>query len=170
MALNNEYPTVNGVATSWADIVVTGTPEGGPQIDIKDIAAISTSRTVEVGEQRGASGGRVTRRTTGQVSYEGSITFYRSGYQKFLRSMVAAAKAQGLVRGNQIAISPVVFGLQIQHTPLGSDEIYDRRAKGCRVLGDTLDAAEGTDADQIEVPLSIIEIADILDGEEVVLL
>lgn len=168
--MNNLYPTHNGVATSWADVIATATPDGGSIINVEDVAAISTSRSVEVGEQRGLSGGRVMRRTTGAVSYEMSITFYRSGYQKFLRELATAAKALGLVRGNQVAISLVHFGFQIQHTPLGSDEIYDRRCKGCRFLGDTLDLSEGTDADQIEVPFSVSEIVDVIDGEEVVLL
>ena len=99
--MNNDYPILNGVAPSWADIIVRATPEGGALLDVKDIAAINTSCTVEVGEQRGASGGRVIRRTTGSVSYEASMTLYRSGYQKLLRNLVAAAEASNLVRGNQ---------------------------------------------------------------------
>lgn len=166
MALSNEYPVLNGIAPSWADIAVKITPDGGPILDTKDIAAIHTARTVEVGEQRGASGGRVVRRTTGAVSYEMSITFYRSGYQKLIRELAKLAPS----RGNQKAISLVHMGVQIQHTPQGDTEIYERRCKGCRFLADTLDGAEGTDADQIEVPFSVIEIVDMIDGEEIVLL
>lgn len=164
--MNNDYPIVNGVACSWADIVCKATPEGGAIIDVKDIAAVNISRTVEVGEQRGASGGRVMRRTTGSVSYEMSITFYRSGYQKFIRELAKLATA----RGNQKAISLVHFGFQVQHTPQGSDELYDRRAKGCRLLSDAFAHAEGVDADQIEVGVSVIEVVDMVDGEEIVLL
>lgn len=166
MALNNEYPIVNGIAPSWADIVVKASPEGAALVDLKDIAAISTARTVEVGEQRGASGGRVMRRTTGSVSYEMSITFYRSGFQKFLRALAAIAPT----RGNQKAISLVHFGVTIQHTPQGDDEVYERRCKGCRVLTDTLDSAEGTEADQVEVSISVVEIVDVVDGAEVTML
>jgi len=164
--MNNNYPIVNGIAVSWADIGVLLTPDGQPILKAEDIAAIHTGRSVEVGEQRGASGGRVMRRTTGAVSYEMSITFYRSGFQKLLRALAASAPS----RGNQKAISLVTSSVQIQHTPLGETEIYDRRCKGCRYLGDTLDGAEGTDADQIEVPFSVIEIVDMIDGKEVVLL
>ena len=166
MELNNEYPILDGVAPSWADIVVKATPDGGPVVDLKDIAAISVSRTVEVGEQRGASGGRVMRRTTGAVSYEMTITFYRSGFQKFKRALAAVAPA----RGNQRATSLAHFDVTIQHTPQGDDEIYERRCNGCRVLSDTVASAEGVDADQVEVSVSVIEVVDIIDGLEVVLL
>ncbi len=162
----NSYPLVNDIAPSWADIILKATPDGGPLLEIEDFAAISSGRSVEVGEQRGASGGRVMRRTTGAVSYEASITFYRTGYQKFLRELAKLAQS----RGNQKRISLVHFGVQIQHTPLGSEEIFDRRWKGCRVLGDTHDGSEGVEADKIEVPISVIEIVDMIDGEEVVLL
>jgi hypothetical protein len=67
-------------------------------------------------------------------------------------------------------VSLVHMGVQIQHTPPGDTEIYDRRWKGVRILGDTHDNAEGVEADQIEVPVSIIEIVDMIDGEEIVLL
>jgi hypothetical protein len=166
MPLNNSYPLLNGVAPSFADVVLKITPDGGPVLTTEDFAALSDGRTVEVGEQRGASGGRVMRRTTGSISYEASITFYRSGYQKLYREMAKLAPS----RGNQKVISVVTFAVQIQHTPFGSDEVFDRRWRGCRILGDALSLAEGTDADQIEVPVSVIEIVDVIDGQEIVLL
>jgi len=163
---NQEYPILNGVAPSWADISVRISPNGGQLIEMVDIAAINTSRAVEVGLQRGASGGRVLNRTTGQGSQEASITLYQSGAKQLYRALMQLAP----VRGNQRVISLVQFQIHQQWTPLGSAEIYERIIKGCRVIGDTLNAAEGTDAQQIEVPLSVLEIADIIDGQEVVLL
>jgi hypothetical protein len=165
--MNNDYPILDGVAPSWADIIVRVTPDGAPLLEVKDIAAINTNTTVEVGEQRGASGGRVVRRTTGQVSYEASMTLYRSGYQKFIRGLKAAAEAAGLVRGNQFLIALVHFGVQVQHTPINDAELYEYRMKGCRFLGRDLNGAEGTDADQVEIALNPIEIVDIIDGAEV---
>ena len=163
---NQEYPILNGVAPSWADISVRISPNGGQLIEMVDIAAINTSRAVEVGLQRGASGGRVLNRTTGQGTQEASITLYQSGAKQLYRALMQLAP----VRGNQRVISLVQFQIHQQWTPLGSAEIYERIIKGCRVIGDTLNAAEGTDAQQIEVPLSVLEIADIIDGQEVVLL
>lgn len=163
MAVNNEYPVLDGMAPSFADITVKAKPNGAALIDMVDIAAINTNTTVEVGEQRGASGGRVLRRTTGSVSYEASITLYRSGYQKLIRAL----KDIATTRGNQKRVSPVAFDITVQHTPPGDVEIYEYRLKGCRLLGRTMNSAEGTDAETVEVPLSVGEIVDVIDGEEV---
>ncbi len=165
MAINSEYPLYNGVSVSWADLDAKVSPDGGALFTIDDIAAFHTGRSVEVGEQRGRTGGRVKKRTAGAASQEASITFYRDGFQRFIRNLAAIAPA----RGNQKAIALVHFTVDFKHTPLNDTEIYQRICRGCRYLGDTLDGAEGTDADQIEVPLSVIEIVDMIDGAEVVL-
>ena len=166
MAINNEYPLYNGHAVSWADLDCKCSSSLVPLFDLTDIAAFHTGRSVEVGEQRGRTGGRVKKRTLGAGSQEASITFYRDGFQGFLRLIAAAAKS----RGNQKILTSVEFDVDFKHTPLNDLEIYQRIARGLRVIGDTLDGAEGVDADQIEVPLSCIEIVDIIDGQEVVLI
>jgi hypothetical protein len=166
MAVSTDFPVLDGIAPSWADIIVRATPAGGALIEMKDISAINTGRSVEVGEQKGASGGRVIKRTTGEAKYEGSLTLYRSGYQKLLRGLMELAPS----RGNQRIISLVHFGIQVQHTPPGDVEIYEYRLKGCRLIGGTVNSAEGTDADTVEVPLSVLEIVDMIDGVEVVML
>lgn len=162
----NDYPILDGVTPSWADIVVRATPYGGSLIETKDIAAINTSRSVEVGEQRGTSGGIVTKRTTGAASQEASWTLYYSGYHQLMRALVDLAPQ----RGNQYRISLVHFDIQMQWTPYGADDIFERRLQGVRVVGDTINPAEGTEAQQVEVPLSVIRIVDVIDGKEIVLL
>lgn len=162
---DNDYPELDGVAPSWADISVKASGDGVPLIEMKDIAAISSGTTVEVGWQRG-TGGRRRKRTTGQDSDEASITFYRSGWQKFLRNLLAKAPK----RGNQALVGKVHFDIEIQHSIDGDDEIYQQRIKGCRILGRTIAAAEGTDAEQVEVPLSPAQVVDVVDGVEVALL
>lgn len=164
MAISNEYPVYDGVAPSWADIKVTAQVSGASLLAMKDIKSIDTGSSVEVGLQRGASGGRVMKRTTGQATYEASMTLYRDGYQKFLRALAAVAPG----RGNQKAVALVKFDIEIQHTPPGSDEIFQVRIKGCRALGRNMNAAEGVDAQEVEVPLSVVEIADVIDGVEIV--
>jgi hypothetical protein len=166
MTISNEFPVLDGIAPSWADIIVRAAGSSGPLLDMKDIAAINSGTSVEFGVQKGASGGRVIKRTRGEVSYEASITLYRSGYQKLLRAWKELAPR----RGNQRLVSLVHFGIQVQHTPPGDVEIYEYRIKGCRIAGRTLNSAEGTDADKVELPLNPLEIADIIDGEEVVML
>ena len=164
MPANNDFPILDGIAPSWADIIVKATPYEGALLEMKDIAAINSASSVEVGEQRG--GGRVMRRTTGDLSDEASWTLYRTGYQALIRNLASVAPT----RGAQKLISLVHFDIQVQHTPPGSVEIYEYHIRGCRITGRTLNGAEGTDADQVEVPLSALQIVDIVDGEEVVLL
>jgi hypothetical protein len=166
MAINQAYPSLNDFDPSYADIAVTFTVFGGDLIDMADISGIKWSRKVEVGERRGASGGRVMARTTGSGSQEASATLYRSGLRKLIKGLVSKAPS----RGNQKLISLVAFDIMIQHTPPGEVEIYQTKIKGCRYLGDADDMKEGPDADQVEVTLNPIEIVNIINGEEVVLL
>lgn len=161
---NNDYPVLDGITPSWADVICRATPSSGPLIDMKDIVGISTGISIEVGEQR--SGGRLIKTTTGDEKSEATITLYYSGYTKLLRNLKALAP----VRGNQRRVSLVHFGFQVQFTPPGSDEIFEIRIKGCRLMGRTLNATEGTDAQQVEVPLNVKQIVDVIDGEEVAFL
>lgn len=163
MSINQQYPILNGVAPSYADIQVKITPSGGDLISMVDIQSINSSWTVEVGEQRGASGGRILRRTTGSLTPEASMTLYRTGYQQMMRVLKDLAPQ----RGNQRAVSLVHFNVHVIHTPPDESELYEYVIKGCRILGRTLNSTEGTDAEVIEVPLSPIEIVDIIDGVEI---
>jgi hypothetical protein len=167
MAINNEFPILDGIAPSWADILVRATPAGAPLIDMKEIKSISTGTTVEVGEQRGASGGRVMKRTTGSKSDEAASTLYRNGYQGLLRNLKAIAPKR---TNGQRVVSLVHFGIQVQHTPPGLSDIFEYRIKGCRLLGRQIASEEGNDADTVDLTLNPLEIADMIDGEEVVFL
>lgn len=161
------YASLIDFATSFASAKVSITPNDGVTLDDADIAAFSHSGTVDIGVQK--SGGRVRARTEGDVSHEASLTFYRSGFRKFRDALVAAAPDYA-IRGNQIRLTLIHFQIDIAHTPPGSDPIQTLRVKGCRLAGYSDDMAEGPDADQVEVPLSVIEVANVLpDGREVVL-
>lgn len=164
--VNQLYPTLNDIAPSWADVVTTITVHEGSLIDTIDYSAINWGSTVEIGEQRGASGGRVMKRTTGNKSDEASATYYRSGLRKLLRGLMASAPT----RGNQKLVSLAHFDILIQHTPPGEDDIYVTKIKGCRLTGLTSAMTEGPDADQIELTLNPVEVVQIIDGVEVVLL
>jgi hypothetical protein len=159
-----DYPVLDGIAPSWADIQVRISPNGGTLIEMGDISAISTGTTVEVGEQN--EGGRLIKRTTGSVKYEASWTLYASGYQKLLRGLVAAAPTNG--KGQKL-LSLAHFLVHVIWTPPGSTDLVEYKIKGCRILGRTIDSAEGNDAQQIEMPLSPIEVVDVIDGVEVLM-
>jgi hypothetical protein len=161
MALN-DFPLVNGVACSWSDVGIKASPKGGKLIDVGDIAGVKRNRTVEVGEQK--QGGRVVARTTGEVKYEFSMTLYRSGHSSLLEVLADLAPIR---QGNQARVGLVPMFVQVQHTPFGSTRLFDWRAKGVRLAGDAMDAGEGSEADKVEVPCSVIEIVDWIKGKEV---
>lgn len=171
--LNQLFPKMNDISPSWADMKFTFALAGGgpitgalPVIDVSDIAAVNTSRTVEVGKKYGLSGGRMTGRSTGQESSEASITFWLDGLVTFKEILMTVAP----IRGGQAAISLVHFNITQLWTPPMSTKIFHRKILGCRVLGDTLNSAEGPDIQQVEVPLSVAQIVDVINGREVSLL
>ena len=164
--INQAFPSLNDIEPSWADIAIYVGVANGPQLGVDAIASLKWSRKVEVGKRRGASGGRIMARTTGQLDYESSGIFYRSG----MRQLIKALMTQAPTRGNQLIISLVPFDIVVQHTPPGETEIYEVHLKGCRFLGDADDMKEGPDPDKVEITLNAIEIANIVNGQEIVLL
>jgi hypothetical protein len=140
----SEYPTLQDVAPSWADVRANFTIYGGQQIITPDIAAIKWSDKVEVGLVRGTNGGRKSKRTTGQYDCEATVTFYREGWRTFRTGLVA----------KNVKISLVGFDIMIQHTPPGSTEIFNVKIAGCRIIGRSSDMAEGADAEKIEIPIN----------------
>lgn len=160
------FPILDGVEPSFADIAIRVKPDGGSLVDIVDIVSINTATSLEIGETRGP-GGWVRKRTSGRPSQEASMTLWRSGWQTFLRDLKALAP----VAGGQRRISLVHFTIYVAHAlPAPNDaEIWEYRIKSCRVAGRTINAAEGSEAQQVEVPLSTSQIADVIDGEEVIL-
>ena len=163
---NQDYPTYNGIVPSWADIKVSITPEGGSVLDTADIIGIKTGEKVEVGKKRGASGGRVTARTTGSVDYECSMTLTQDGLLRLKQALMENAPE----RGNQLLISLVHFDIMIQFTPPGATDIFTKKIKGCRYMGASEDFKEGNDVNSAEVALDCIEIVEIIDGKEIVCL
>lgn len=160
----NLYPSINGIAVSWADIQCKALANGAPLLDLDDIKSFNSGRKVELGEQR--AGGRVMKRTTGSGSQTCSVELYREGFQKFVRKLIELAPR----RGNAYRISLVTFLFTVQHTPPGEVEIYERRVEGCRLISDDINGSEGDDPDVVPLELSTVQIVDIIDGKEVVLI
>lgn len=162
--MNLEFPILDGVTPSWADIQVKCTLYPGMPLTMADIKALDTGGAVDIGEQR--SGGRMISRGTGSVSYTGSITLYRSGYNKFLRFAAKVAPK----RNGQSLLTHVPFDLTVSHTPpVQTIEIYQFVCKGLRISGFSMNGAEGSDLDTVELPLSVGQIIHVIDGQEVVL-
>lgn len=145
-----EYPTLNDVAPSWADVKIDIPVYGGATVQTSDIAAVKWSDKVEVGTVRGTSGGRKKARTTGQYDAEATITFYKAGWAT-MRAALASKNPK---------ISLVGFDILIQHTPPGESGIHKVKVVGCRVLGRSGESTEGTDPEKIEIPLSVMLIEE----------
>lgn len=158
-----EFPIYNGIAPTWADVSVTANVYGGKLIDMADIYAVKLDPAVDVGEQH--RGGRTVRRGSGQGKNTGELTVYRSAYQAFLRQIADIAPVQN----GQRIITLVHFDIIVHHTPPGDTEIYQREGRGCRIVGNGLDGQEGVDPDKLTLPLSVVQIVDIVDGNEFVL-
>jgi hypothetical protein len=168
--VDNEFPVIDRVVPSFADIKISLTPLGAPLIAMKMIKSISTGSTVEVGEMVGASGGRVMATTTGLVKYNYSMVLYRPGFEQLIEALAAAAKPFA-IRGNEIAISLVHFNADLIWTPPGAIQKSHRRCKGLRIISDTNNPTEGTDPDELEVGCHAKVIANVLaNGREVVML
>lgn len=163
---SNEFPIFDGIAPSWADLQIKVKGKSTPLLDMRDVKEIKTGSTIEVGEQRSVGSGILIKRTTGSKKDEASWVLYHSGWMKLLRNL----KSMAPLRRGKRALSLVHFDVQYLWTPPGDVDIFETRMKGCRIIGRNLDGAEGVDATTLEIPLSPIEIADFLDGEEVVLL
>ncbi len=161
MPVNQAFPNVNGDICSWADIGVSVNVPGGSEFEPFDLEGIKWSDKVEVGEQRGMSGGRVMGTTAGSLSTEASMTIARSGAIQLIMALEAAALSiPGAVRGNRVRIAGVRFDILIQHTPLGTERIFVAKLSGCRFLGRSHDLKQGNEADMVEITLNPIEIAE----------
>lgn len=163
MSAQNDFPVIDGIVPSFVDIIARATPGGGSILEVGDIAKVSRKRAVTIGEQ--SSGGRVKKRTTGTVKYEMTVAFYYDAWLRYVEALAAVAPS----RGNQKRIGLVHVGWQIQYTPIGSVQKFEWRAKGARLIGDSMDAAEGDDPNQVEVPFNVIEIVDMVNGVEVLM-
>lgn len=163
---SQEFPNLFGVTPSWADIETSFSVFGGSLLKTADYAEISCSESVEIGIQRGASGGRKLKRTTGQGDTEASITFYRPG----LRSLYRALMAKAPKRNGQLQVGLVGFDVFTKHSVPGDSEIYVVNILGCRVQANEFSWAEGPDPDKVTVPINCMQVVQIIDGQEVVLL
>lgn len=161
-----DFPSMNQVESSWADISCGFDIAGGELIDETDIAGIKFDDKVNVGTRKGLSGGLITGSTAGEVESNLTITFYRGGLRKLQKALAAKAPT----RRGQKAIALVFWNMIVQSTPVGSDEIYEHRFKACRLLGRGYDFKEGSDSDKVEVPCFVTQIVEVIDGEEIVLL
>lgn len=146
-----EFPTLNGTEPSWSDISISFPIHDGQTIKTSGIKSIKWSDKVEVGEGRGTSGGRKSRRSTGKYTCEATVEFYRTGLQLFVDAL----------KQKNTRVSLVTFDILILHTPPGESGIFTTKLLGARMLGRAFDTDdESVDLDTVEVALDVMSIDD----------
>lgn len=153
------YPSLNGVAQSWADIKITINVPGGAAVPVTDIANIKYSRTVARGEQRGV-GMEIKKRTRGQRSYSGGITFYAEGKYTLRAALLPLAP----IIGGRPDLSGVAFDILVQHAVTPTSPIREVQMLGCFIDEESGDHSEGSDVDKYEVVLSVGSVEDKVEG------
>lgn len=159
--------SLNGRAVSWAEIIITINVTGGTTLDAIDIKSIDHESAVEVGEQRGAGGGNVKKRTTGQVKNTASATFYRDGAKALKTALASVATKDS---GGRPRLSTATFDVVVKHSFEDDSEIHCTKLLGCRLLKDSGKHAEGIETETVDVDLNPIEIVEVVGGQDMVLL
>lgn len=142
----NEFPIINGNATSWADLDLIFSAYDGPQFRTSDFTALAFKETLDPGEQRGA-GPAVRGSSVGQYSVDGpSFTMAYQAHLRFMRVLVQVARSKGIPLG---AVNFEIAGaFKTPGQDLSTFELI-----GCRVIERGLDTKPGPDVIEIETPL-----------------
>lgn len=163
--------TLNGRAVSWAEIKVTMNVLGGETINTIDIKSLDGSSKIDRGEQRGASGGHVRKKTTGALTTTGSATFYKDGMRELKKALLRACQIAGYIDSQGRAqLSKVTFDIVVKHDFEDDPEIYTKKWNECHLDGDSEKDDEGTDAKTVDVELNPREIVEVINGVDTVLL
>jgi hypothetical protein len=155
-------PTKDEFAPSWQDISLKFRLYGGRTFEVSDVKGVTLNTSIDIGQQR-ATGGVVVRRTTGSETHTGSVNLYRRGWISALEEMVKVAP----LKLGKRRIGGIHFDIEVQHSFPGESRIYTMRVKGCRVAGREYGPQEGNDPDTVNIPMSIADIVDVINGEEV---
>lgn len=178
------FPFIDGLAPSWADLTVSMSPPRPPgaiggalsaasqaasavginPLVLSQIQAINTGTSLEIDNVR--AGGRVIARTTGEETCTASMAFYTGGFQEFLTRISTLAPLRGLQRRAGL----VHFDLDYQYRLPNNPVLYGCRIKGCRFAGREKNSTTGNAADIVTVALSVIQVVDVVNGQEVCLI
>ena len=166
---NNDYPILDKIAPSWADVTCKVQPLNGSLLVTRDFKSINSGATLDIGVQM--AGGRVKQTTVGSLTNTFSFTLYLSGAQAFEKALRDVATTAGYVRdGGVVQIGLVFFQFDYLFTPPGSDDIFERRLKGCRLMSDAEASAEGTDAMTVDYTAFVTERVKVIDNVEYALI
>ncbi len=158
-----EFPTLNGVAPSWADLegpkfIIYSGATVAKTVQTADVAAFKWEESLEVGTVRGTSGGRKMKRTSGQGDCNAGVTFYKDGWKLVRKALQEVADDNELP-----GYGHVVFDVLYQWTPPGETDVINLKIVGARAVKSAGSAAEGADADKSEIDLNVMRVED--DGD-----
>ncbi len=163
---NEEYPVMNEVAVSWAEVIATVNLPGGATITGIDWKGFTWESKVERGWQRGP-GGRKKKKTSGQVDNTATASLYRSGMTKLKEGLEAVAPKDA---AGVAMLSQVGFNLMIQFSVPGDPKITTIKIQGCNLDKDAGKTDDGsTDVDVVEIDLTPTRIVEMINGKETVL-
>lgn len=155
-----DYSTLASQARSWADLLATIVIHDGETLEDVDIASLSVGASRSRGTQ--LKHGKKYARTRGTTDYSGSVTFYDSGWDAFMPAMQAQASAKNL------ALFDVSFDIIVKRKAVDSTDVSTHIVRDCVIDEDSWDFSEGDDPDQTAITLNVMQLVQIVDGEEVV--
>lgn len=132
------YPVINGVSHSWADVSIDLNGE-----IFVGVLALNYSSALEPGEVRG-TGPEVLAHTRGDATHEGSLELLKADGEAFL-----AALGDGF--------GEVRFTVTASYGAEGLPVVTDRLI-GCRIKNLSQDGAQGTDPSKITLDLAPLSI------------
>ena len=160
-------PSLNSVTPSWTEIEATANINGGVALTLSGLKSIDWESAVARGEQRGASGGRVMKRTSGAKTDTASCEMYQGDLRDLQRQLLAVAPRDSAGRP---MLSKVSFDIVIKHSVDTDADIFVTKLLGCHLDKLSGKHAEGTDANVVALDLNPIEIVEVIDAQDTVLL
>lgn len=162
-----EFPTLNGEAQSWANMLCKASVYNGPAIDLKDIKSFDWDVALERGVQR-TRDGAIKSFTRGQATPSCKVGFYADGLLKFWEACIDTCLALGgaYVDGDTALVGLVKFDIFVQHTPLGASDIRQVDLLGLAWKKDAGSYAEGVEADATEAEFDIVRVVRTVNGKK----
>jgi hypothetical protein len=143
--MGEQYPSVNGRASSWANMKVVLAPTGATPFATRAFSAIKFAHKAD-GEHVMGTGSIPIAKTDGTVKPEGSMTMYLREAIQFRRSL-ASINAE---------IATVDFDVHVSWSPKSGPAAgltFDAVLRNCSINAESFDAALGSSAQEVEIEL-----------------
>lgn len=144
----NDYPLINGVYHSWAEVQLVFLPYGDGIFRTADFNAVSFTEKLEPGQVKGQ--GIIKRGTTiGEYSAEGSFSMLLNAHIKFLEVLARIARTK------KIPVGAVQFSMAMSWKAVPGAPIVKAALAGCRIKERGFDGSPSPDATVVETPIDV---------------